>query len=386
MVKFRWDRLVALSPVDFPRPPSGRRRLTGEISNLAASMLFNLILSLCDAFILRMIARRTKIGTCAALGALYATAAFGAGVFLAKSPFDLVHLAAYGIFLHLPVVFLGAAVVWWKVRVKIAVGLVLGAVGIAAVGVYAFWIEPFWLEITHYEIAAPKIKQRLRIVVLSDLQTDRFGEYEERVLTATLAQKPDIILLAGDYVQTSFENHPSLIQKINIFLRKVNFSAPLGIFAVQGNVDGDDWPNLFARLEVTAAKYRQIIELDDLSITCLSLDDSRRAMTLENPRPEKFHLVLGHVPNFALGKIDADLLVAGHTHGGQVRLPFLGPLATLSAIPRSWAAGMIDLPGGGILFASRGVGMERGDAPRMRFLCRPELAVIDLVPMKREKG
>jgi uncharacterized protein len=74
--------------------------------------------------------------------------------------------------------------------------------------------------------------------------------------------------------------------------------------------------------------------------------------------------------------------VAGHTHGGQVRIPFIGPLATLSAVPRSWAAGITDLPSGGKLFVSRGIGMERGNAPRMRFCCRPELAVIDLVPQK----
>ena len=93
--------------------------------------------------------------------------------------------------------------------------------------------------------------------------------------------------------------------------------------------------------------------------------------------------MLGHVPNFALGKIDADLLVAGHTHGGQVRFPFIGPLDDPCRKSRSLGrAGMTDLPGGGKLLVSRGIGMERGDAPRLRFFCRPELAVIDLVPEK----
>ena len=86
-----------------------------------------------------------------------------------------------------------------------------------------------------------------------------------------------------------------------------------------------------------------------------------------------------------MGKIDADLLVTGHTHGGQVRLPLIGPLMTLSRIPRAWAAGLTELPGGGKLLVSRGLGMERGYAPRIRFLCRPELMVIDLVP-ERERN
>jgi uncharacterized protein len=90
--------------------------------------------------------------------------------------------------------------------------------------------------------------------------------------------------------------------------------------------------------------------------------------------------VLGHCPQFAMGNVEADLLLAGHTHGGQVRLPWIGPLTTGCAVPRSWAAGLTELPGGRKLIVSRGTGMERGCAPRIRFLCRPELVVIDLVP------
>ena len=86
------------------------------------------------------------------------------------------------------------------------------------------------------------------------------------------------------------------------------------------------------------------------------------------------------MPNFALGQVQADLLVAGHTHGGQVQLPLIGPMVVNCRIPHRWAAGFTDLRGGGKLLVSRGIGMERGYAPRLRFLCRPELVVIDLTP------
>ncbi len=89
--------------------------------------------------------------------------------------------------------------------------------------------------------------------------------------------------------------------------------------------------------------------------------------------------MLGHAPNFALGEIQADLLVTAHTHGGQVRFPFIGPIITHCRIPHRWAAGLTVLPGGARLLVCRGIGMERGSAPPMRFLCRPELMVIDLV-------
>ena len=93
-----------------------------------------------------------------------------------------------------------------------------------------------------------------------------------------------------------------------------------------------------------------------------------------------FHVVFGHGPDFALGAVDADLLVAGHTHGGQVRLPIIGPLLTYSTIPRAWAAGVTALSGGRTLVVSRGVGMERAHAPRLRFRCKPEIVIIDVLP------
>jgi len=74
------------------------------------------------------------------------------------------------------------------------------------------------------------------------------------------------------------------------------------------------------------------------------------------------------------------VLLAGHTHAGPARLPLIGPLLTFSRIPRAWAAGRTDFDDGRTLVVSRGIGMERGNAPRMRFLCRPEVVLIDLLP------
>jgi hypothetical protein len=74
------------------------------------------------------------------------------------------------------------------------------------------------------------------------------------------------------------------------------------------------------------------------------------------------------------------LLIAGHTHGGQIQVPGIGPLATASAVPRLIAAGGLSTHKGQRIYVSRGVGMERKWAPPLRLNCRPELAVLDLVP------
>ena len=164
-------------------------------------------------------------------------------------------------------------------------------------------------------------------------------------------------------------------------MRQLDFHLRLGAFAVRGNVDGQDWARLFEGLAVKTVEETESFDVGPLRLTCLSCKDSFSRDVELSPAPAgQYHLVLGHAPEYALSPVRADLCLAGHTHGGQVRLPWLGAITTLSHVPRRLASGLNERPGGGPMFVSRGVGMEREEAPRLRFLCRPELAVIDLVP------
>jgi len=298
------------------------------------------------------------------------------------SKFALIGLAALGLFLHGSLFLLAAAFLlrhearrWARTAAALAVALILVALD-------AWFVEPTWLEVTHHRVVSAKLERPLRIVLLADLQTDELGEYERRALRTVVEQEPDLIVLSGDYLQIrSPERYQAEVERLNEMLRAEGFEAPLGLLAVEGNVDRPGWPSIFAGVAGFALVDTRTVHHEGLWLTGLSFADSfDRSLRIE-PR-DGFHVVVGHAPDYALGDVQADLLLAGHTHGGQIRLPGFGPPLTLSAVPRAWAAGRTDLPGERTLFVSRGVGLERGHAPRVRFFCRPEIVVIDVVPAR----
>ena len=103
---------------------------------------------------------------------------------------------------------------------------------------------------------------------------------------------------------------------------------------------------------------------------------------LRDVPPEAFTLFLYHTPDLILEAAETgrvDLYCAGHTHGGQVALPLYGALVTLSKFGKRYESGL-HREGPTWLYVTRGVGMEGGPAPRVRFFARPEITVIELAP------
>jgi hypothetical protein len=269
-----------------------------------------------------------------------------------------------------------------RVAPRVAKGVWFLGILLILVGVDAFFIEPVWLQVSTVEVRSPRLKQPLRVALLADIQTDDVGQWEQSVFETMMAAKPDLIVIAGDTLQVSAAQWEEQQRAFVHAWRSAGVSAPLGVIAVQGNTDAAAWDTLYAQLGVHANSRTTRHSMGAISVTALSERESfDDHLTLSRPN-RSFHLVLGHSPDFALGAVDADLLLAGHTHGGQIQLPFVGPLLTFARVPRSWASGVTALPDGGTLVVSRGIGMERSDAPRIRFLCRPELVILDLLPEK----
>jgi len=302
------------------------------------------------------------------------------GVAVGQKPYPMMNLLAWGVFLHTGVLLAGTWLIH-RGRFPEAARLA-GVLGVAVtfVAIDVFLIEPHWFEVTHYTVTSQKLDRRLRVVVLADIQTDKVGPYERRVIERALAEEPDLILMPGDYLQVNRREFLRERARFSGMLSELGFEAPLGVVAVGGNTDHHNWPALFEGLPVKTVKVTETMDLGELTVTGLAVRESFQTNLKVPPNPD-FHIVVGHSPDFALSEtVDADLLVAGHSHGGQVRLPFFGPPITFSQIPRDWTDGLHEIRPGTWLSVSRGIGMERGAAPRLRFLCRPEIVVIDLKP------
>jgi predicted MPP superfamily phosphohydrolase len=130
----------------------------------------------------------------------------------------------------------------------------------------------------------------------------------------------------------------------------------------------------------------ELVELAPrLRLLGLTASASRRPLSPEHLAEARafdgLSIVLGHAPDFAAALLDGSgpplVCFAGHTHGGQVVIPGFGPPLTLSSLPRRYASGLHRL-GDAWLLVSRGVGMERAEAPRVRLFCPPELPVLEL--------
>lgn len=268
----------------------------------------------------------------------------------------------------------------------------LPALLLLAVYVEAYHHEPRNLQVHSHTLDLSHGRgdaRELRVLHLSDFQTHRIGAFERRVIQRAREQQADLIVFTGDYIQERLARTGARTQQeFTDLLRRERLQAPLGVFAVGGDVENEGWQQMFAgtgvtilhnratRIALPGGRYLTLIGLD--LATSVGEDRQTIQRLLDTARPGDLRLVIGHRPDFvrALAGRDAvDLALAGHTHGGQVVLPFLGAPVTLSRLPRRYGGGLNDYQGVP-LHICRGTGMQRHIAPQVRFLCPPEICTL----------
>ena len=168
---------------------------------------------------------------------------------LAPEKFEILNLASYGVFIGGPLVLLAAHFIARSGKlIASAQFYLLLALLVMAIGVDAFVVEPHWLQTTYMTVKTKKLTRSIKIAVISDIQIDQAGDYERGVLKKVMDEKPDLILMPGDYVQClTLPKQLAQIAKYRGLIQEVGgLPAPLGTFAVRGNVDMEDWPTIFS--------------------------------------------------------------------------------------------------------------------------------------------
>lgn len=272
----------------------------------------------------------------------------------------------------------------------------LGLVGLGS-SVYASTVEPNWIEIEHLSLPLSRLDPVFagyRIVHLSDIHIDSTWMVYDRlagIVDRVNAQQPDLVVFTGDFVTGPL--HPMVATTFSTLGR---VQARDGILAVLGN--HDHWTNPeFVR---SLLRIQGIIELRDAIHTIrrntallhiVGMDDLWP--TPEALMPVRFHqprldelvmrlpatgaaVLLVHEPDFAditsmTGRFDLQL--SGHSHGGQIRVPFSGA-PVIPPLAEIYPAGLYQI-GDLLHYTNRGVGMI---APQVRINCRPEITVITL--------
>ena len=310
--------------------------------------------------------------------------------------FGVVHLTYLSLVVTIPVAALLLAAPHWRDVEYRTPLLMVALTGIAflliGIGVWATHIEPWRLRVDELGLGATGVAQPFVVGVLADLQTTSIGEHEQAAVDMIVAGEPNFILIPGDVSQ--FERPMTAAEKGEFIglLRQLTESAEL-VAIVPGNTD------LLSDLQEIATSIGALLLTDDFvsanvagqEITIVGIDepvgneiiDDAMLDRIGTLTEDQIVVATSHRPDPILlfgEDLAVDLFVAGHTHGGQVSLPFIGPVLTASDIPKEVASGGLHLVNGHPTYISTGVGLERGQAPQIRFGVRPSVALITIVP------
>lgn len=259
-----------------------------------------------------------------------------------------------------------------------------GATSLA--GVYSRWIEPYWIDVTHVPITLAKLPptfNQLRIVHISDLHIGFHSKQELLLECVSQIQqlKPDVICFTGDLLDHSTAYISDAVELLS------KLQAPLGRYAVLGNHDAygnrrvvtkglqDAGFQVLHNEHTVIKKGNDRLYLAGVDDPWTGQPDIHKAL-LDIPE-DACTILLAHEPDFAdeYSQLRVDLQLSGHSHGGQVRIPFIGALYT-PPYGSKYTNGLYRVANSQLqVYTTRGIGMTR--LP-VRFNCRPELTVITL--------
>lgn len=266
--------------------------------------------------------------------------------------------------------------------------LVLLGVIIGGIVFDSLLVEPRWVQVNRYRfpvVNLPEAFQGFTIVQLSDLHCSRYVSrgYLRRVVRMVNALSPDVVVITGDFVRGTSRytgKVPGALAEL------AELKARGGVFAVRGNHDYCPSIEMVERV-VSSAGVRfltncsVIIERSGARLVICGVDDLWEgtvsfSAALEGTEAASPKILLMHNPDAFEEAVQYpfNLVLCGHTHGGQVVLPLIGPLLVPSRYGRRYVSGFF-YKDGRTMYVNRGVGLV---PPPVRFCCRPEIAAFRL--------
>ena len=271
-------------------------------------------------------------------------------------------------------------------------GTILTAIGLSSGGYYyAYKIEPRLLEITQKQIIHPMIPKSfdgIKIVQFSD--THLGFHYDLNQLSTLVDQvnalEPNLIFFTGDLMDEP-NNYSGINDCVNLLSR---LHAPLGKFCIYGNHDHGGYGSDIYRRIMEKANFNVLLNeaysvklKEDSVIYIIGIDDAMLGQpdfqrAVKNVPSNHFKLLLSHAPDLAdtAWHHDIQWQLSGHSHGGQVKLPFIGALVK-PPFARIYTEGQYNIGGNNplTLYVNRGIGTTR--LP-FRFMAKPEITVFTL--------
>lgn len=277
----------------------------------------------------------------------------------------------------------------------------LGAAG-ATAGIYARYWEPGWLKVSRHTLPPEKfrVEKKLRFLHLADFHASDVVPFEliEEAIDLGLAEHPDAVFLTGDFITSKLSDDD--FARYEKILGKFYF-AKVPVFACLGNHDGGKWAastygyTTSRKVEEMLTKARvyllrnqkENIFIKEQKITIAGVGDlwggeflpektlQRKDRNTSGPERPPI-LLMSHNPDSKeeLAPYDWDLMLCGHTHGGQCVLPWIGtPFAPVK--DHQFVEGLHEWKDR-LIYITRGVGNLHG----LRFNCRPEVSLLEVNP------
>lgn len=259
-----------------------------------------------------------------------------------------------------------------------------GALASGLGGFYTLSVEPRWIETVKRTVKFPRLPPALnglRICHLTDFHVGPYikANYIARAIQIANGSKPDIVALTGDFVSKSARHADRCAQALG------ELDAALGVFAVLGNhdfwTDADYVAKQPSDVGVMVLRDAGVMLTNGLYVAGTEdlwegKPDIRKG--LAGRGRNAFTVLLQHNPDYfvtaAEAWYDIDVMLSGHTHGGQVNVPGIGPILVPSRFGKKYAAGLFR-EGKLTFYVNKGLGAI---TPPVRFNCRPEVAILTL--------